>query len=74
MQRMMEQREEGDAPRRGQVVCQAGSRTIATEREREEGEGEMEVRGRRGRAAAEEEEGVRRRRTPVAPVVVVASG
>ena len=34
----------------------------------------MEVRGRRGRAAAEEEEGVRRRRTPVAPVAVFASG
>jgi len=43
-------------------------------REREEGEGEIEVRGRRGRAAVEEEEGGRRRRTPVAPVAVVASG
>ena len=53
-------------------------RRIRREGEREEGEGEMEVRGRRGRAALEEEEaqeeGGRRRRTPVAPVAVVASG
>ena len=56
-----------------------GAGGASGERERGEGEGEMEVRGRRGRAAleeeeAQEEEGDRRRRAPVAPVAVVASG